>query len=161
MPERMPLGTCTRAHLYLQWWDASQRLLACLRIIIHRGEGRRDEGIVQLVLPPSWNVKHFSFLQTDYGGREKIHVPPHQCIIQLINCLIFSACTKTKDTSMPFFTPSTHHNWFFFTKLAPKPKRLACLFVQKARWCLIFRYKFEPSNILCSRTEGVYLHIIK
>ena len=51
----------------------------------------------------------------------------HQCIVQLINFLIFSAGTKTKKISMYFLLhwPTTID---LFTKPAPKQRRLACFY---------------------------------
>ena len=79
-----------------------------------------------------------------------MHVPLiNQCIVQLINCLIFSSRNKTKEIRIFFFTPRPTVI-DFFTKLVPKPRRLAYLFIQKNYIMLTFSTNFKFSNILRS-----------
>jgi len=48
----------------------------------------------------NWKLSYFYYYQTNYRGREKMHVPLISTLL-----LVFSAHTKTKKTSMPFLLP--------------------------------------------------------
>ena len=97
-----------------------------------------------------------SWVFTDRLWRQrKDTCTPYQCIVQLINCLIFSARTKTKEISLPFLLPRPTTIDFFLQNQHQNQRDQHAFLSKVPQDALHFATNFKPSNALNSRMEGV------